>query len=269
MLIDETPEQAPLQRLLNAGVEISGAGTGALVGGAVSGLPGAIAGAVVPSIVSLAADFVERSLSPREKARIGALMHYALLKMRQNAKSKKPLRDDDFFTDNPRSRAAFKEVLEAVIRSAQRDPQEKKLKFYGNLLGNIPYEYALDRSMANLFVRTAEELSYRQLCLLALFGTMVRNGFSLRSDDYHREDTFTGTLLGVLQETFELYHRGLLTSDPQSMTDVVLQPIDIRPARTHVEVHGWWLCSLMELEEVERLDVAEIVDLLNYEGKPQ
>lgn len=78
------------------------------------------------------------------------------------------IRQDDFFNKiNERSTAD--EILEGILLSAQREHQEKKVQFYGNLIANIAFDPSIDREQANFLIKLDESLSYRQICLLSLF----------------------------------------------------------------------------------------------------
>ena len=58
--------------------------------------------------------------------------------------------------------------------------------------------------MAHQIIKTAEELTYRQLCLLKL--AVVKDGFGLRAEDYRNQDQFQKSLYQVLYECLDLYH---------------------------------------------------------------
>src|SRR5690606_15674712 len=61
------------------------------------------------------------------------------------------------------------EILEAVLLVSQKSYEELKLKFIGNLYANIVVTPSMDRYQANLLLKLAEALSYRQFCLLRFF----------------------------------------------------------------------------------------------------
>jgi len=44
------------------------------------------------------------------------------------------------------------------------------------MLANIAFREDVDRALAHTLTRTAEQLSYRQLCLLALFASPAVDG---------------------------------------------------------------------------------------------
>ena len=92
-----------------------------------------------------------------------------MLRVEQNQRASLELRVDGFLDTDESGRSSAEEICEAVIRAAQREYEEKKIFFQGNLLGNIPFHPEVDSSQANLLVRLASELSYQQYCLLSLF----------------------------------------------------------------------------------------------------
>jgi hypothetical protein len=83
-----------------------------------------------------------------------------------------PLRQDNFFQETANDRATADEVVEGIVLAAQREYEERKLQFYGNLIANIAFHSEVNRTQANLFIRQAERMSYRQLCLWSLFVCM-------------------------------------------------------------------------------------------------
>jgi hypothetical protein len=126
--------------------------------------------------------------------------------------------------------------------------------------------------MSGLFVRTAEQLSYRQLCLVSVF--MNREAYHLRSSDYisladgelrPAVDLFS-PIGGVLEEAYDLFTRGLLAGTDGAMTLRLgshVSQIYICPAKMRVQGTGSWLYSLMELAGLPPHDVDDLKTLLS------
>ena len=167
------PEGGPYRRLVEAGADITGnlAGSalGFLVAGPVGALAGAAASPVVKHLLAVASDVIHRHVSTRETKRIGATLTFAAAKIRERLDSGQRPREDGFFADDGQQRAAAEEIAEGVVIAAQREHEEKKLRFYGNLLANLAFVSDIDRPYSHFLLKSAEALSYRQLCLLALF----------------------------------------------------------------------------------------------------
>ncbi len=126
-----------------------------------------------------------------------------------------------------------------MILAAQRGAEEKKVRFYGNLLANLAFEQDVDRSKSNFLLRLGEQLSYRQLCLLSLFAqnTLVQGGnnrFNLRSSSYRdrlsEEAPIATDLIVLLQETYDLGQRGIIGNGGSAMLDIVdANPSEMSP----------------------------------------
>lgn len=159
---------------------------GSLAGFAVAGPMGAVGGSILGNSVGnasaplielafhrVSADFVQRQLSHREEGRIVTVLDQVVKKIETNFSSGLSVRDDGFFTDDKHDRSSADEIFEGVVLASQREYQEKKILFYGNLLANIAFHPEISRAQANLLIRLAEQLSYRQLCLLNLFAKNI------------------------------------------------------------------------------------------------
>ncbi|MBA2713877.1 MAG: hypothetical protein H0U55_10055 [Rubrobacteraceae bacterium] len=163
-------------------------------------------------------------------------------------------------------------MFEGVVLAAQREAEEKKVRLYGNLLANLAFAQDHDRSQANFLIRLGEDLSYRQLCLLSLFAgnTLLSdadnssdadNPLGLRERDYsdHVGKVNNPDLLMLLQETYDLYQRGIVSSG----TYVMLSPATANPSQISPVGAAWSLYFLMELREVSKDDLAVLMELLS------
>jgi hypothetical protein len=249
------------RRLIDAGTDITGSAIGGVIGLILAGPPGAIAGAIGGSAASHAlmkvgADISKRFLGDREKKRIGAVVIYSSAKIQENLNAGLKVRQVDFFNDTDKDRSAAEEVAEAVLLAAQREAQEKKLVYYANLLGNIPFHPEIDRSLAALLIKLAQNLSYRQLCLLSLFRRGTQ--FTLRASDYSGNSKWTLDLISVLQETFDLYSQGMLNA---SGTALLTNP-DVNPAKMQVQGVGDVLYRLMALSSIPEQELIRLASIL-------
>ncbi len=163
-------------------------------------------------------------------------------------------------------------MFEGVVLAAQREAEEKKVRLYGNLLANLAFDQSTSRSQANFLIRLGEDLSYRQLCLLSLFAgnTLLSdadnssdadNPLGLRERDYsdHVGKVNNPDLLMLLQETYDLYQRGIVSSG----TYVMLSPATANPSQISPVGAAWSLYFLMELREVSKDDLAVLMELLS------
>jgi hypothetical protein len=164
---EDTYEEDDLTKLMS---EMAvGGGAGFATGGPIGGAVGAAAPLVNRGLLRAVREFRERVLGQREAFRVLTVAQCAKAKYEKNIMEGKQLRSDDFFLeDEATGRSSADEIIEGTFLAAQREHEERKVPYYANLVANLPFEPAVDRYTANLLLRTAQELSYRQLCLLAL-----------------------------------------------------------------------------------------------------
>ena len=262
MSVKNGNDNKPLKELIDVGSEIVGGAASASIGFLVAGPPGAIAGAATSPLLThafrrVASEIKSRVLGPREEVRIGATIIYAREMIEENLSSGKQIRQDDFFSAQGNDRPTSEEILESVLLIAQREPQEKKLRFYGNLMANIAFHPEVDRGMANLLIRLAERLSYRQLCVLALLAD--KDNYELRRENYHNEEDASLAVMSLVQEIFDLETQGMLNASGSALLDLT----GVCPGMMNLQGTGAALYNYMELWRVDRKDVAEVAALLH------
>jgi hypothetical protein len=125
-----------------------------------------------------------------------------MVKVEKNRRANLQLRKDNFFQSTGDNHSSADEVCEAVIRAAQTEYEEAKIRFQGSLLGNIPFYPEIDQSQANLLVRLSSELSYRQFCLLALFFKSKEITYVFEYD----EELPSAPPFGADQQEFRIEH---------------------------------------------------------------
>ena len=249
--------------------DVTSASVGGLTGLVLAGPPGIVAGAAVASVLKEA---IKSALDRAATQRAVTVFTLASKRICAERESGKQLRADGFFDDSVSGRSAAEEVLEQIVQAAQQEPEERKLPLMANLYASIAFREDVDRGMASLFVRTAEQLSYRQLCLLSVF--MDRGAHHLRTSDYinagDREQEpaidLASRLGGVLEEAYDLFTRGLLDGVDGAMglrLDSHPSQIYICPAKMKVQGTGSWLYTLMGLAKLPPNDLDELVALLS------
>ncbi len=152
--------------LVDAGVSIAGN----VAGSAVRILfPDPIYGIAAGAIVSettkrVLGEFAGRVLSSREEIRVGATISFAAVKIQNRLDAGETPRADGFFDEDETGRSNADEIFEGVLLKAKNESQEKKIKYLGNLFANVAFRSDISTTEANFFLKTAEELSYRQFC---------------------------------------------------------------------------------------------------------
>jgi len=260
-MVNTTSDKSkPVDKFIELGANMAGGVAGAAVGFFTGGPAGALIGAafgpaLAHAVREVGSDLYNRHLSQREMARIGAVMFYAAEKFRENIENGQQIRQDGFFQEQPGERADAEEIVEGILLSAQREHEEKKLNYYGNLLANIAFHPKIDKAQANLLIRMGQRVSYRQMCLLALFAHS--DSFNLRQGDYRASEIDTDRI-PLLQEIHDLYSQGLLNCSGNAL----LGMRDIIPANMNVQGMGATLHNLMELCKVDAQNLNTIAVML-------
>lgn len=255
-MAEEEENDAAVRNLLGSGSEITGGavggGVGFLLGGPVGAVVGGAAGpAAAVALKGLIHEIAGRRLSKREKMRAGAVLQITADEISRRLRNGEQLRSDGFFGEG-RARSDGAEVAESIVLKAQREPEERKLRYMAKLLAGTAFDANVNAELAHQLAKTAEQLTYRQLCILKL--AIVKEAFGLRSTDYRGQGTFGKDLLQVLYECFDLYQRGLLNFGGSA----AFGPSDVVPAGMTTQGLGSYLFNLMELREIPGSDLAPI-----------
>lgn len=249
------------EELIDIGSEITGGVAAGIIGFLAAGPAGAVVGGASGPIISRtvkknAFEIRQRLLGHREEVRIGATLTYAVEKIKEKVDKGQQVRQDDFFDYNHSDRPPADEILEGVLIASQKEHQEKKLKYYGNLLANLAFDANFDKEQSNHLLKVAQQLTYRQICLLALFAK--KENFGLREVDYRGQGTFNQDLAILLQETYELNLLGMLNCSGEVMFGLT----DVNPVKMNVQGVGAYLYNLMELWTIDLIDIVKIAGLL-------
>ena len=247
--------------LINNGIEIAGSAVGGAlgflatgaIGAAVLGAGGAVAARALKHIGE---EVSERILGPREKVRVGGVLAIAASEIKDRIDNGERVRTDDFFDEKPLGRSDAEEVIENILLKSQREPEEKKLPYMGHLLSNIAFEPLISAQMAHQIIKVAEQLTYRQLCILQL--AVVKQEFGLRNGDYRAQGSFSKELYQVLYECLDLYHRGLVNFGGE----VAFGPTDVAPGKMTVQALGADLYNFMRLATIPKGELASVVTQL-------
>lgn len=199
------------QRLLRSGADLAAPGIGAaggLIGGPAGLLGGVLLGAAAERVLlRVGAEFEQRHLGPREKARVAGTLYFALSEVKDRLEDGEAPREDDFFESEEVIRARADELLEAILASAQSDHEEQKARHMGALYASFVFDPRITRGDANYLIGIATQLTFHQLVLLALFyGEAGYRGMP----GWEQLHPFEWRAQALAGELFELSKRGLL-----------------------------------------------------------
>ena len=162
------------KKIVDSSASVIGGVTGSIIGTWLVGpeagiLAGIVAGATFGEVVKKGlGEFANRFLSIREQFRVESTAKYAVIKIKQLLDEGKNPRNDDFFQRNETERSSADELFEGVLLKAKNENSEKKTKFLGYLFANVIFRADIHVNVANFMLSIAEQLSYRQLCFIAL-----------------------------------------------------------------------------------------------------
>jgi hypothetical protein len=264
-----------IESLIDAGSAIIGSAAGAVSGWLLGGPEGAALGSatgllIKKVLIEIGNDASERLLSEREKMRMGGVMLYSADKIRKKLAMGCMPRDDAFWGKRNTmhsacaelpfvERPAAEEILEGILLAAQREYEEKKLPFLGNLYANIAFDSSIDRPNANFLLKIAENISFRQICILSLFSHTNRLYLEARHFESSAFPYADMKLNSIFQEIFDLGSQGLLYRDgePVAKASDFNIPLQVRTVGAGAD-----LCRLMELNGIDKEYLDDIINIL-------
>ncbi|TXK70153.1 hypothetical protein [Paenibacillus sp. N3.4] len=246
--------------------------------GLLSLIPGA--GLIVGPVKSVVSDYATRQLSKREEFRVGEVAQYCILKIKEKCAAGESLRDDDFFFDyNENYRSNAEEVFEGVLTKCKSEHEEKKSKYTSNIFVNVSFNNT-SIGDANHYLKLASSITFRQMCLINIFGKNHKNELGIRSSHKH---TFTSEQSSIYQEIYDLVQKGVLwkISTKQSVvegfisSDMLLNSDDdydknvyswmnVIPGRMALSGFGRESYELMGLIEIPNYELDELIQTLKY-----
>lgn len=254
---NDTKKNDIIRKLIDGGAEIAGSAVGGALGffagGPLHAAALGAAGAVAVKILKhIGQEVSGRLLGPREKVRVGAVLAIAAAEINQRIANGERVRTDGFFDEKPSGRSDAEEIAESVLLKSQREPEERKVPYMGHLLSSVAFDTQIGAQMAHQIIKAAEQLTYRQLCILKLAAR--KQMFGLHNGDYRGQGSFSREQYQVLYECFDLYNRGFINFGG----GVAFGPTDIVPGKMTVQGLGADLFNLMRLSTIPDEDLIPI-----------
>src|SRR5207244_1306588 len=123
--------------------------------------------ALQKTLLRLGDEFARRQLGPREQARVGAALYYALVDIADRLEAGELPRDEGFFEPaDGAGRPRADELLEAVLQRVQREHEERKARHLGWLVSGLIFSPNIAAAQANFLVELGSRLTFHQLVLL-------------------------------------------------------------------------------------------------------
>lgn len=195
------------ERLWDSGAELAGSVSGAALGAVLGGMASAGAGSLIGIAIQ---EFAHRRLSQREQVRIGGTLKFVAAALKEHFDADHEVRSDGFFSVPEDGRPPAEEILEGVLLTAQREHEERKIEYLGYLVANLAFESTMDFYLGNWAIKTAGELTWVQLVLLALIGDEENR--SMLPEVEIKSNTQSWNSFGIHEQLADLGygHRGLI-----------------------------------------------------------
>lgn len=251
-----------IRSFIEPACDVFSGAVGAAVG-SFGGISGAIAGAALSPILKqvltkscITLGDIITGYRPKARAGLGAL--YAIGEIARRTKLGERIREDGFF-ENIDGRSSADEIFEGVILKIKDEYEERKARYLVNLFITGVYEASFSREELNHLLKTAEQLTYRQFLLLALFsypGEFQVPGYN-----------FAGVMMGpekysLVMEVLALARRDLI--ELKANHNIVGVPLkglpDFNPSQTRLTSEGERLVRSMMLKRMDRQEISNLAD---------
>ncbi len=261
-MVDKEISKPGTGDLVELGAESAAGAIGAAIGYFAVGPVGAIVGGaasppIAHAIIRVANEIKQRYLSPREVQRIATALSFAAEKIKENQSKGQNIRDDGFFTSPANDRSIAEEVAEGILLAAQREYEERKVRYEGNLLANLCFTQSVDRPMANLLIKLFESATYRQLMFLSFLKRLDEMNIPARNDIGQLREDYSIRIAraDLVQEAKDLERLGLVKFD------FVPYETNFNPRYIKLTDLGQLLYELMELHSVERSELDDFISI--------
>jgi len=217
---------------------------------------------VAAGIASAIGDVAKRILSPREEDRVEEVIRLAAEKIKDAEKS----------GANPRTDlepGMLEELAEGTLLAAKDTYEKKKLPFLATLLSN---GYFFSTPVPNLLgaLQAAEELTYRQLCILAAVwprdpwdGPALTNG---TLNDVLAVRPLTEDIQGIVFDVVVLVQQHLVMPFRKGQYIAGVTMAELVPAELRQTYPGRVIFFGMKLADIPAEDRDEILRVLGAKG---
>ncbi len=239
----------------NVSIKLIGKLGSAAAGFIAAGPPGVVISIAVESAIE---DIAKRLLSLREASRMEKVIKQAS-KVYDELSKKSPLRKDF-------DKEKYEELFEGLLLKARESYEEKKIPLLGNLFATTPFTNTPIENINQTLI-TAEQLSYRQLCILAVIGQNEWNGalkLSERPIKEEYKDKFSENTWGIYHDIFLMVALGIVVQmykDSQTI-DPLLAIGKIIPNNLKLHYPGRLLFNGMRLDTIDKRDTNQVINIL-------
>ena len=166
-----------------------------------------------------------------------------------------------FFDKDFSDRSKDEEILENVILKCQREPEEKKIRYISNVYVNTVFEQEISADLSHKIIKSAEQLTYQQLCILSMVGRKEKG----QEFPTSFEAEFSLELSKLLHDCFELHTNGYIQGGLSLTFSGQLPRYEtLTPHNMHLENIGVTIFKLMNLQDIPDSDIVPIAKLLDW-----
>jgi len=158
-----------------------------------------LAGPVLNTVATATHDFLTRNLSQKEQLKVSFSLAGALEAIHENLNGERELRTDGFFDVDKFGISSANEIIEGVLIKCLHEHETKKVRHIGMIFGNALFSSYRPETI-NMVLRVSEQLSYRQLNILAIIPDAEKEELAhLHAEQISNEISFLDWEFGELQ----------------------------------------------------------------------
>ncbi len=232
-------------KLIQTGAEVFGGAIGSAIG-LIGGPAGAIGGNVAGIIIAKGLnELANRYLSNREQARTGAAASYTIFGVQKKLDEGLTPRQDGFFDSTDTKRSKAEELFEGILLKCKNEFEEKKIAYISNIYQNVAFDNTINPFNANQILYAAQQMTYRQISILALIGVNINNHLTLRDQDYRDDyDNVSTDLEFILQDFVYLEKQGLIVRGDHT---AIIDASDVVPGKMKLSLIGYDFYKILSL----------------------
>ena len=251
-----------IKHYLEKGTEIAGGAVGSAIG-LMGGPVGAIlGGALGAAFVVGIKEFIHRQMSNRQEMRVAASTAYILTGVNSKLNNGAKIRKDAYF-EHDQGRSSAEELFEGILIKCKDEYQEKKIVYISKIFENVIFDESLDAETINYVLSSAENFSYRKLCIISFFGRKQEfdcSNLMVEGYDHYENAIFSKTLELLLQDTYELVNLGIIDTD----NTVIFNRYSIMPAKFVLTPLGEVHFDLMCLQDIPIVELQQVYKNFQY-----
>lgn len=203
----------------------------------------------------VAEDFASRALSTKERDRVDRTYEEIIDKIGKKLEAGSVPRTDDYWAPNAEGVSNATVLLEGVLIKARDEYEEKKRRYFPNFCANMCFAEHLPYERLNTILRLFEQLTYRQLLILAY----VSRNKEINIEGWEsnvRLVTETDKYYDVYCEVLNLYNSNLLRNPQQGWSSKGVSSLNLSPL-------GKDLVILAELDNMPEPEISEVASYIN------